>query len=80
MLSAKETCLIAYNISISCNQTTEVCVVLHSWAWSILTMKKEYTVYKRTFGFNNEEWRKNIQWKNTYTMKEYYNEERIYSV
>ena len=29
-LSAKETCLITYNISICCNQTTEVCVVLRS--------------------------------------------------
>lgn len=52
MLSAKETCLISYNTTVSCNQNTEVCVVLRSWAWSILTIKKEYTVYIRTFGFN----------------------------
>ena len=30
MLSAKETCLITYNTTVSCNQNTEVCVVLRS--------------------------------------------------
>ena len=30
MISAKETCLISYNTTVSCNQNTEVCVVLRS--------------------------------------------------